>query len=190
MKNASLAGPASHDLQIRESDPRIRLAVPTIKTLPALLLKRLPTCVCSTNVIILAFGVMFKHANTAKSIYVCPHPSILTTARPYNAVGTKNKYQIVSKVSTHTPDPRVEAAVQAKCFRGSRRSDPHETRVSQIYRKVAGRVRSGQDVVKSHGSGRVGSGQEIFEYLRPGRVESKFSNLTGRVGSGQVAFKI
>ena len=52
---------------------------------------------------------------------------------------------------------------------------------------LAGRVGSGQESFKSHGSGRVGSGQQFFRSRgsdRIGPIEIK--NLVGWIGSGQV----
>ena len=53
--------------------------------------------------------------------------------------------------------------------------------VSLVNRNVAGRVGSGQEVMKSRGSGRVGSGG-----VGSGRVKK---NQISRVGSGRVGFQ-
>ena len=55
---------------------------------------------------------------------------------------------------------------------------------SRAFSNLAGRVGSGQEVVKSHWSGRVGLGgvKNVTGRMGAGQV-STYQNLTGRVGS-------
>ena len=103
-----------------------------------------------------------------------------------------------TKVYLQTCLTRNFSTLTRETYYGSSRPDPDETRTSQVTRSssdrvvsgrvntlsnLAGRVGSGQEVLKSHGSGRVGSGR-----VGSSRVK-RFRNLAGRVGSGQEVLK-
>ena len=57
--------------------------------------------------------------------------------------------------------------------------------ISRVNREVAGRVGSGQEVLKSHGSGRVGSGDFQISRVASGQVGSAVFKIS-RVGSSRV----
>ena len=136
-------------------------------------------------------------------MYVGLHLSSPPAARQLMSVGYKKQRHAVEEVFSRGPNPRVELSDREKQL-----GDPTRdmTRISRVFRNLAGRVEAGEKVFKiltdrvrlgRTGSDRVGpeygpdrTGSDLIGHDRPesDRIRPDRIGLdrSGRVGSGRV----